>query len=1019
MEALIVLVVLAIPGAAVAALVAAVVALQRTSRLRARLNELELKLAGSRTEPSPRETTESPVPAPPRPAPATEPAEAPQEPEEAEVPRPPAPPEPPVPREAPPLRPGPGEAGAEAPDGRPPAPPPAAEDLPWIPPSPEPPRPRVLRKETGDWERWIGVRGAAAVGGVVLALAALLLFKYSVEHGLISPAVRVSMGMAAGLLCLVLSERLHRRGQPSAAGALSGAGAVALYASLWAAKAMYGLIPLSVAAALMMLVTVACGLIAAHRRTLLTAVIGLAGGFATPLMVGQTFDRPTVLFAYILLLDAGLLWLARRRGWPGIAALCLLATLLYETLWIGSRMEASGVLFGLAILALFAVLFVASAGSMGMGTGDQAIFAAGSLLAPMALALHAAARAELQVRPAPLALVLALLTGMAVWLARRRAAPSLALAGAGGSLGVALAWFATNRLTPGLAWEAVASWTGLALAVHLVSSHRARPGERKATLADPLLAGGLFLLTGLASLSSPEITLWCWLSAWVVLSALLVAHAVRLARPLLVMAAATLSSLSLGFLVAERAGHGHVPAEQHLLMAALAMALAWQALSAPSWAERLDPWAGRAAALAPLLLLLVPLALFKTGVLRPLLVPGTATALVVVSMLAATRLRDGRWFAAAVAAMAVVQTGWAGAPAVAAATHSQVITLFLVAAATVVLLTVWPALAHPAFAASREAWAAAALAGPLCFLPLKELWIRAFGAGAVGALPLALAVLTLLVFQGSRTRLRATPVRRSATIWLLAVTLSLVSVAIPLQLEKSWITIGWAVNGAAVLLLWRRFDVPGLKYFGLGLLGAAAVRLTLNPAVLGYHPRGRWPVLNWVLYTYWVPAASLIFGWKLLKDREVERLRSWEEGLFRRHAGGAAACGLAALAVIFAWINLAVVDLFSTGPTLVFSMERQPARDLAFSIAWAVYALAILALGMRWRNGILRWLSLGLLVVTLGKVFLYDLGRLQDLYRVGSLVGLAVSLILVSLAYQRFVLRRDDDAPSADTGEVP
>ena len=43
------------------------------------------------------------------------------------------------------------------------------------------------------------------------------------------------------------------------------------------------------------------------------------------------------------------------------------------------------------------------------------------------------------------------------------------------------------------------------------------------------------------------------------------------------------------------------------------------------------------------------------------------------------------------------------------------------------------------------------------------------------------------------------------------------------------------------------------------------------------------------------------------------------------------------------------------------------------------------------------------LPLLLGKVFLHDLGELEDLYRVGSLVGLAVSLIVVSLVYQRFV----------------
>jgi uncharacterized membrane protein len=87
------------------------------------------------------------------------------------------------------------------------------------------------------------------------------------------------------------------------------------------------------------------------------------------------------------------------------------------------------------------------------------------------------------------------------------------------------------------------------------------------------------------------------------------------------------------------------------------------------------------------------------------------------------------------------------------------------------------------------------------------------------------------------------------------------------------------------------------------------------------------------------------------------------------------------------------------------SFERLPARDLTTSLAWAIYALVLLALGVGRRSIGLRWVSLGLLLVTIAKVFLHDLGELRDLYRVASLLGLAVSLILVSLAYQRFVFR--------------
>jgi len=38
---------------------------------------------------------------------------------------------------------------------------------------------------------------------------------------------------------------------------------------------------------------------------------------------------------------------------------------------------------------------------------------------------------------------------------------------------------------------------------------------------------------------------------------------------------------------------------------------------------------------------------------------------------------------------------------------------------------------------------------------------------------------------------------------------------------------------------------------------------------------------------------------------------------------------------------------------------------------------------------------------------LHDVGQLRDLYRVASLLGLAVALIAVSLGYQRFVFRNE------------
>ena len=78
-----------------------------------------------------------------------------------------------------------------------------------------------------------------------------------------------------------------------------------------------------------------------------------------------------------------------------------------------------------------------------------------------------------------------------------------------------------------------------------------------------------------------------------------------------------------------------------------------------------------------------------------------------------------------------------------------------------------------------------------------------------------------------------------------------------------------------------------------------------------------------------------------------------------------------------------------------------------------MYALLLLALGVARRRSALRWVSLGLLLLTLAKVFLFDLGTVGGLFRVASLFGLAISLISVSLLYQRFVFTKASEVEAS------
>jgi uncharacterized membrane protein len=108
------------------------------------------------------------------------------------------------------------------------------------------------------------------------------------------------------------------------------------------------------------------------------------------------------------------------------------------------------------------------------------------------------------------------------------------------------------------------------------------------------------------------------------------------------------------------------------------------------------------------------------------------------------------------------------------------------------------------------------------------------------------------------------PARMTQLAWFGGVALFFITLIFPIQFDRQWITIGWALEGAALLWLFHRVPHPGLRLTGVGLLVAAFVRLAFNPAVLEYHARSATPIFNWYLYAYGIVTVCLFAGAKLL-----------------------------------------------------------------------------------------------------------------------------------------------------------
>ncbi len=773
-----------------------------------------------------------------------------------------------------------------------------------------------------DMEQALASRWFVWIGGVAIAIGGLLFVKYAYENGLISPSLQIILGLLLGAALIFAGDTLHRKTPATAEpnyvpAALSAAGLATAFGSIYAAYALYELVQPTTA--FFGLALVALGALALSlRQGPLIAALGLLGSYVTPMMISSPDPSGWSFFPYLLIILAASFAVLRQRNWWWLGYASIIGSALWSFLWLAGPFEAADTvaigLFALCIgaVSLFAVsgraILASASGSLlnpvGM-TDSLKIGSIGGVAASLVLA-------ALVVKSGHSGLALALffigMAGIAAlsWFKQgdTAAAPAAALL----SFIVLMVWqqAAFNEW----AMDESGLWSSIL------------GGDAQPYLRWMLAAGAAFTALGLAGVfrKSPPIT-------WGILAA---------------------GSAVLYLFGAWGRVEGLLSGTTWALLGAVAAA----ALLAAVWFRR-----GKIAA-------------SDANLTAGILAIGSAGLL----LFAEDRLLNGVWLTIGMAALAA---------AYAFSTRLLAVKLLGPIAAALGTLT-----ALRLFV-SRELW------DDDRSLPLGQHW-PLYGYG-----------IPIVLFYVAARWLKSSGHSKSATALegiSLGLAISLVSLELrvliggglttdePQLLEVAAHILTWL--GAAYGLMYRQQIFSSLiSLWGarllLGVSCAAIVLLSLaslNPVVTEDPIPGN-VVFNALLLAYLAPI--LLLG---LIARRLDAL-GWLQ--FRP------AVGLLALALAMTYVTLETKRVFQGHALVAWSLSS--AESYAYSAVWLVSALALFAAGIKLSRQYIRYAGLGVMVLVVLKVFLWDMSGLEGLYQIGSFLGLGLSLVGIGWLYQRFV----------------
>ena len=803
-------------------------------------------------------------------------------------------------------------------------------------------------RQTESLESRLGARWAVWVGGIALALGGVFMVKYSIDAGLLSPAVRLTLAALFGLLLMAAGEVIRRRAVPVIAnefqnamipGILTAAGAVTLFGVAYAAYGIYDYIGTGTAFVLLAAISLATvGLSLLHGQAL--AGLGLLASLATPLLVSSNEPRPWVLFGFLSIVWLATLLASRLRSWTVVPTLANAGVGLWGLAYITAvaPFEPRPVAFALLVMIVgVGLIWPGATEAAPAPEAPEGAERRGAVAGPWER-LFIPPHAAISISAAVAATVLALLLISPAVAAVKYPVTEFAV--------VIAALAALGAFRPTAVYPAVLSALGAVVGVWSLTALSGVLAYLDPSLADALPA---VVLPGRTAMFTAMLlaALFIGLGGFV-LSRRLVAHPQYSTLWAGIAAVVPIALVAMSFLMTGNYSFDLPHGLFSLIAGAALLALA-------DWLYRRD------------------------GAVEA---RDTAAGLLVAGSFALFVLALHAWTDGLVTTLAIAVLGTAYT--LATRVRTWPILPWMTGAAAIVVL-------------GRIAWEPTIVgAGNLGTTPVFNALLPGYG---VPAVLLAGSAYFLRSWPGIRVRNLLQALASLFVLLTLAILVrhamngGVLDSAVPTLGEQSIYTL-LAIGASAIFMsLDMKSPSPVFRYGGMGL-GVLSMLSVLSAHLLGLNPYfsgellGRIPFFDLLLIGYLLPGLGYAgLAWYARDKRPLPYVM---------------ALAVSGAVLAFAWASLTVRRVWQ-GENIAEWKGFLQGETYTYSVVWLLLGVLLLVLGSRFHAKSIRIASAVLVFVAVLKVFLIDMSNLEGFLRALSFIGLGGVLIGIGLFYQKIL----------------